>query len=376
VREMSGSRDGHHEPEDIPAGPAAVAALLRALLTRPEERPREELGAWCVAYIRSFLHERFRARSFGFVGDFSEVVSAVADQETASLLRLEAGPDGRERAGVLARRLYRVPAEGVSPADFDETARLLVALEDRTLYYSLRSTLRLTAEQGLQREWKGSHPEESRFARSFRRFCRGIPEPAIVWDARGRRVVSASSRRSLPPMTREDLSAALAPVHLSPSPSDVADGLLPYLVPARHHGGYCYLMDLARVVCELRRTHFRALAAERDRGVPEIGGGIPRALLLDKARRSLRHLVEGLLSEAERGSGLGRARAEAAVVMVLKRYDPGNPEWAGLSGLEITAGCLRAEGCADRASAHFERARYLARLLQKRWEGSDGARRE
>ncbi|MDM7914816.1 MAG: hypothetical protein QUU85_06040, partial [Candidatus Eisenbacteria bacterium] len=296
--------------EDPAAEWRRIACDIRDLVLRADPNAREELSAWAVGYIRSYVLQHLTRRRFGFRDPFVEVAQQVADMEVAELVQPGMGTGGAApvlSAG-LERELRRTPwssapslpeTENLNDRPGTDPREILARCDDSTLYFAMRELLRLRANQGLEHRWVEEHPPEGRLLRQLKEAARAHAVCRLQRDATGRMLVTDASDLGKRAHTRDEIADCL-----ESRPIESARSILACLVPSlranAEHGGYCFVMDLVREVHADRVRRFQGWWVERrarQNHLPLVCGGLTTALAQEKIRRSLCALAERILEK-------------------------------------------------------------------------------
>ena len=344
----------------------AVAGLRRILCGDPIAfADRERFARFCTAVMRSYLFAARVHRRFGFQRPFAEVASDVASMETALLLREDPGHGCPRLREAVLRRAGEI---------------VTLDLGDAALAMALRKLLRMRADQGLTRLWVAEHRGEALLHRSLKASLRRARDIRMVWDSRGRLVLSPESDTRAPQIPRETLASRIRRDAPDFRAARVIASVREILVPCAEHGGYCYFMDLVLAIHSVR--------AEILTNDPDETGAIPSPPSRDgepERKRLLAFLSEEghridaqdaakderqTLAQAAGVSIEARAaRVDIAAEMVLRRHGLGDPARVRLSQSEMLRHAIQ-DIEASALRVHENRTTYLARRLDARLRSS------
>ena len=222
--------------------------VVRALLALLDGAPlqREPIAEYAIAHIRSSLKSSSSHWRYGFRESPDEIAMEAANLAACDLLRemepLESCPAARPK-------IVKSLQASVEAAGND-------SLEERLLV-ALHRILRRKGRQGLCRLWKERHPEEARLLRQMKMCIRVLPAVRLVRDARGAFVCGPRADLRKPPIRREELNMHLFPAAFLLRLDGFGEAISGLFAARSGHGGYCYLMDLVRLVHERRVDRMR-----------------------------------------------------------------------------------------------------------------------
>ncbi len=331
---------------------------------------REILAAYCRDYILAFLQAARSRWRFGFDRPFRDVVEEIADWEVSLLLWVRPDTNGKSHLAFLVKGLFAClgrPGFAVDPIT------TLLATDDLALLLALRKLLRIRAHQGAVRLWKQEHPQEALLLRALKVRLRHTAGIRIQWDARGQLVMGDSSDLRTRSLDQEDLAAALCRPSTALNPREIVRALRACLVPNGQHGGYCYFLDLVRVVHRIRMKLLEidgsgTGAVPREDRMRLSRSGLPMDLWVQKVRNNLEETARGIL--ANDGGDASHETREAWVTIALERtlryWGMGDPAREHLSQAKLTRQLIREAESVAGLAKHQGAIDYLIRRLRGR----------
>ena len=352
-----------------------LASALRHVIGQPRSAATETNASQLTTYLQAYLRVHLRRRRFGFDRPITEIAAEVAHLEVGTLLT-----DGDATPMIASFGRFLTPRGSPAPSPAE-----IGGFPDEDLVAAAKQMLRLRGQQGAIRAWKEEHSQEAHLLRALKMSIRRTPGLRIRRDASGQCITSQRSVLRLPPLGVAELTAILRPAHPPFRAPEVVSALVPCLVPADSHGGYCYLMDLVRAIHFMRVEVLTSEAIEASASFPTPGGaigrdGVPFPLRMQRTLDQLARWADECLAadEAKRlrlrptagprhDGDRRRAIAQIAIDRLLSPVGLGRDEWTELTLEELIALVVpsaSADGVVARHLIH--EVDYLIRRLRLR----------
>jgi len=357
---------------------AQAADLIRLYLQDfLAPRLREATASYCAKYVHAHLLTRYRRWRYGFPGSHLDAAKEMVDWEVGHLIALM--PDGVNTPSVAPLALALEPIlRRVNPSGFAGTGgrdalAVVLSHSNDDLDYALHKLLRLRAEQGCQFFWKKEHFAEARILRGIKRACKSRSDLRIVHDPRGQLLLGARTDMSKPFFHAETLTHGALSSREIFGIRALLDRMAATLVRCEDHGGYCYLVDLARTVAALRRQWLAREWGGRGSRLADDDwlsvGGLPGKVWEEKVHAGLVALAEEILRNQrdDPPAEYERAWIAAAVEMIERDWRSEQTEWSELPLRALLPEILGTAWKAETAAFHAQKVNYLIRRVRNAW---------